>query len=86
MMALLWISALLGLALGLYFRVWIVAPAAAVLATGVVAILAQSGQPLWAQLMYVLASLTASEWGYLVSSALSPARLRSANASGGGRR
>ena len=86
-MALLWISALLGLALGLYFRAWIVAPAAAVLATGVVAILAQSGQPLWAQLMYVvLASLTALEWGYLVSSALSPARLRSANASGGGRR
>jgi hypothetical protein len=81
MMELVWISALVGLALGLYLRVWIVAPAAAILATSSVVISAKSGQFYWAAPIYWLGSLTALELGYLLSSALLPVLLLPTDAS-----
>jgi hypothetical protein len=72
MIALLWIAILAGLALGLYaeiWKIWIVGPVAAILATGNVVILAQSGQSLRALSICWLGSLTAVELAYLFSSA-----------------
>ncbi len=72
MIGLLWISALVGLALGLYVKAWIVAPAAAILATSSAVILAQSDQPFWALPICWLGSLTVLELAYLVTSMFPP--------------
>ena len=71
MIALLWIAILAGLALGLYaeiWKIWIVGPVAAILATSNVVILAPSGQSLLALSICWLGSVAALECAYLFSS------------------
>ena len=63
---------LLGAALGLYFRVWIVIPATILLILASVILFAGSPLPIWIRVLCILGLIMALQLGYLAGSAFGP--------------